>query len=616
MPTDVSNIRVQTKTLMIMMKTNIPDTQPVAFTKSTLFLEEPMKTSSETLQIVWNYKYDEHKIVKLPYPEVVKLFFSSVEEFPDGIEPYLDISKENKKEDDPTFLYENTMITLRTLFPTSDPFPEHSNVIDTHSYSILGKRSSSVNFGKAVSDVLQQFTGFSGQNAKYSYLQIAGEKYTVYRTVWLRDLINHPLYFKYINRFKNFDEIFKKEQEQRQKQLAQMKKEFLKKYGLKWIVDKLSIIKKYFKDQLIKVDDRIKILNQPGFRAVNTEPDYIKNKLKPNLKFFLLFIDTICITSNDAAGNMIVDPKTNKIVVDNNSLFHNYEEIEEFVRLYEELTRTDEIKENNQILRQYINPPSSIQNELNEIKKKVAVVTKEENFVNKYFDEIVFSVDEEDKSELAKTIFYSQFSNNKDFIYPNRQSTNKDLQKIIDDYAASDSDTFQRFSKYILENYLGKKRHKMDSTLSLDLSSNVYGEEIMDVGVSLISKALATEKKENAAFSEYYEIYVELDLVRGMIDAKNKSQVFCPYYGSKLAKYIENKNVKKKPKYVLDVPELLSIQDAVAAEEKTKAEIKQPPSSEPKPAAAEKPVANPAVGGKTRRKKRIPKRRRTKNKRT
>ena len=609
MPTDVSNIRVQTKTLIIMMKTNIPDSLPVAFTKSTLFLSEPVKTSSETLSLVWNYKYDEHKLVKLPYPEIIKLFFSSVEEFPDAIEPYLDISKENKKEDDPTFLYENTMITLRTLFPTSDPFPEHSNVIDTHSYSILGKRPSSVNFGKALSDVLQQFTGFSGEKAKYSYLQISGENYTVSRAAWLRDLINHPLYFKYINRFKNFDEIFKKEQDQRKKQLSQIKKEVIKKYGLKWIVEKLLIIKKYFKDQLIKITTRIKTISGTGFRVINTEIDYITNKLKPNLTNFLDFINGICVTSDDASGNMIVDTT--------NSQFRDYEQIEEFVRLYEELTRTDEIKENNQILRQYINPPSNIQNELNEIKKKVATVTKEENFVNKYFDEIVFSVDDEDKPELAKTIFYSQFSNNKDFIYPNRQSTNTYLQKIIDEYAASDSDTFQRFSKYILENYLGKKRHKMDTALIADLSSNGYGEEIMDVGVSLISKALATDKKENAAFSEYYEIYVELDLVRGMIDVKNKSQVFCPYIGSKLAKYIEIKNVKKKPKYVLDVPELLSIQDAAVSEEKTKTEKKMASSSEPKPAAVapEEAVAKPAVGGKTRRKKRLSKMRRTKYKR-
>ena len=108
-----------------------------------------------------------------------------------------------------------------------------------------------------------------------------------------------------------------------------------------------------------------------------------------------------------------------------------------------------------------------------------------------------------------------------DLTFPNRTSTNNDLQNAIKDYATGgDTNNFSNVLNYIINIILRNKNEKVNNI-------NYY-----DVGVSIINP--------NDDKLPRYEIYLSLDLVEGRINDTNIEKLKCFYNGTDLGNYVQN----------------------------------------------------------------------------
>ena len=193
------------ESLAIKIYTNIPDKQNqiVNFTRSMLHI--PKSTNAEEESEIENVilaeipfftidvEYPVDRLNRLTYHERVNFFFNAGK-FAELLRPYY-VKEENQpvgeSPDDSDNYYDNrerrtrrnVMTMLEILFPSKFPV-----INDIHaSYDFLKDKQSTRAFW---------FNPF--QTHYFSYLKIGGSTYTIKKTVWLNDMLNHPVYRKMI----------------------------------------------------------------------------------------------------------------------------------------------------------------------------------------------------------------------------------------------------------------------------------------------------------------------------------------------------------------------------------------------------------------------------------
>jgi len=180
--------------IKIMIKTNIPNKEPIPFDSKTLYITNKIGYS--------DYPYIT-KQVKYPYDELAKMSYSDIANFFFVKKVFIDtLSKsikqqgintletpEQKKQREETNIEYNTITMLELLFPTY--YPTYNNFFISFVSNIGGQVE------------MPQKSLFGNKNKQFSYINI-DKPYTITKITWLNDIINHPVYGEFIDDFNNY----------------------------------------------------------------------------------------------------------------------------------------------------------------------------------------------------------------------------------------------------------------------------------------------------------------------------------------------------------------------------------------------------------------------------
>ena len=162
--------------LKITLNTNLPNNKTIEFTKDVLY--HPDYNAFENIEkypyISTKQLYPESYLSKLKYDEIVNIFFNK--------ENFERMLLENKTSDnitDVNFISkQNIMLMLKLLFST-----KYFIVNNIHqSLDIITQKDS------------EKSLFYNPFNTKFSYIKLNGNLYTITKTVWLNDIVNHPKY--------------------------------------------------------------------------------------------------------------------------------------------------------------------------------------------------------------------------------------------------------------------------------------------------------------------------------------------------------------------------------------------------------------------------------------
>lgn len=223
--------------IIIMIKTNIPDQTPIPFTKNLLNLDNS-KTArySEYPYITKKIKYPYDTLSKLKeYSDITDFFFIE-KKFKSKLNNIktetLNPNKHQKEIEDKILEY-NIITMLELLFPTY--YPTHNNFFISFNANIGG------------TEIEIPTKSMFNKNAKFSYIKLNNDVYTISKTTWLNDFINHPTYGNFINEFYEYQ---------------------------KWV----DIIKPTIQDKIDNIDQKIngEIIN---LKNIDSEIENLKNYL-------------------------------------------------------------------------------------------------------------------------------------------------------------------------------------------------------------------------------------------------------------------------------------------------------------------------------------------------
>lgn len=186
------------KQLKMMIKTSIPEKDEfIEFTSDLLKIKSKGKPFSKYPFFSETHLYPKIKLQNYTYERVVEFFFNK--------DVFQKIIRNKTRKNIPNAIIkspneiklENFELTLQLLFPTY--FPLVNNIDNSVEYIIPNKKLFTLKGSNTLNALPVRF------NPKFSYLTIGPEKYTITKTIWKNDVMNHPVYSEILQIYKQFD---------------------------------------------------------------------------------------------------------------------------------------------------------------------------------------------------------------------------------------------------------------------------------------------------------------------------------------------------------------------------------------------------------------------------
>ena len=394
----------------------------------------------------------------------------------------------------------NVLITLQLLFPTY--FPIQSNNATSYKQYI---QNQPVPLSSSTS-IIAPF--------KYSYIKIENKPYTIIKSVWLNDYINHPLYQTLYNEYNRF--ISWKDEEslsitkdisgvnlKLDKTLKSYKGKFDEEYNIiKTYITNLGTQENAYKDTNVLISSN----------TLGMKDKYIK--LTENVK---KIIDNIPDDEIVSTGNLDIQ-----------QLYNILSDIISFINKYEGYTYrsilSKEFKTNIKHLYKIVENAYAL-DEINKL----------------YFQNNTVNINIENKDQIITDLFknkygiYVSFINLfSQYVKPLRESSNSNFQDLLNKFVKNDTTGFRDFNQNI-DNFL--------YTNVIDAPNN----ELSYIGINTI---ISNDKSSKY----YYEIYVGLDLIDGIIDDSNVNNINCHFKSFSLGNKLEHilskqSNIIYQPEY-------------------------------------------------------------------
>jgi hypothetical protein len=484
------------ESLAIKIYTNIPDKQNqiVNFTRSMLYIPKPTSAEEEGERenvilaeipfFTIDVEYPVDRLNRLDYYERVNFFFNAGK-FAEILRPYY-VKEENQlageSPDTNENYYDNrerrtrrnVMTMLEILFPTKFPV-----INDIHaSYDFLKEKQSTRAFW---------FNPF--QTHYFSYLKIGGGTYTIKKTVWLNDMLNHPVYRKMIVEYRKVRKWADEELYSKDSKFGKPDEQ------IKEIDGKISI----------KLDEMKKIMEELSNLA-KTAPGKGITKAFENLYNML----------NSLNDPSLVDDENIKQIL-------GQEWISSDSRLIaaQPNTITDKVNPLKAQLRDAAKLISVHLDNKKKIKDKLASV-------NSYFTTALTKVRATNQMSPVLRKFQAIMNDYKD---PFRKSSNIYLQQLIDGLFTSDdiATKYYKLLDAIYKKYIrGESIDGEDEEL---LTGNTDEPNLVNVGISYINIGESNRPTR--------EVYFMIDLVDGEINNGNVSSIYCPFIGDYLGNQLE-----------------------------------------------------------------------------
>lgn len=469
----------------------------------------------------------------------------------------------------------NVMVMLEILFPTK--------------FTVMNNNHTSLDHIMAVSSLKRMILNPTVKKY-YSYLKLSdGKIYTITRTYWLNDLLNHPLYRTFINEFHTFWLWYTKEKEKLTKQMDK----------------NVESISKLVDDILENIYRGIK----QSFSYYNVQPKYddvafdINTKpvarLITTMTRFKVLLDKLKRTRIieteemfEKAGFKLVDNESgendkyfmnelNKAIEETTKQVEEEEEIERNAKIDEGSQKKDNSKSEKK------EEVKSEYEDLDDIYKKIS------DYIAKHFTAdtiknimIVRFINELDKGGRKKK---EGAQNTPERVMPILKNIEQSLKEIainpmrlpvmkfdnlrayitlpmgvVEDKLRAQglSPEYATFIRNVRSRYYGTQRKSINTYLQnlidgadeksvrdfFRLFDIMYNKYLRSKPVKTdfeletqLSKVLNTSiAKVNTNVANWqYEIYVMMDFIQGKVDDENSSKIFCPYVGEYLGVMFE-----------------------------------------------------------------------------
>lgn len=536
-------MRVNSYLLKIIINTNLPgDNQDKLEFKRNLIYHPELKESGTKLEdypyFSDNVKYPIDKLKKLSYSEIVSFFFNQ-RQFNQLLKNEVIISSDSKDFNDlqKDVVDSNIMSMCLLLFPTVFPFEDDY----TTSYELVTGTEKIKPFFK---------NPFSGSNNRFSYFKINNTVFTIKSIVWINDLLNHPSYETLLEETNSIRDVGKKKIKQIKDSGNKINSEILD--SLNDCIEKIyegyriSLLRipigaddtaiSMGKDTSIFVTQALQLQFLLLYSHGTQKMEIISYQLKTMKKKLesVNLGDTVVQRLSDIINN-------NSSILVGNDFSSQQRVLINRMRLMFVCMRDRDVRLKTFVT---VNSISShergepqlpiLMSQINTIMKdkicsKMKSIDDERSNFNSLEvilkgdpSEVAFSKEESIKKK------YEYFKNFilKKYKAPSRETSNIYLQSLINsDSGEAITKYFQYFNKvfdYYLDNYgekLGEKER-----------------ELLNVGVCSINM----ESKG----TPHREIYILMDFIEGEINAKNKTDIFCPfssqYLGNQFEKLMDN----------------------------------------------------------------------------
>lgn len=407
---------------------------------------------------------------------------------------------------DDAIINHNINAMMELLFPTI--FPSTRNFSSSYDTYIANNQQSDISF-KGIS------------YNKFSYLKIDGKTYTVSKVTWLNDLLNNPVYKNFIDEFTSYRNWVEKESKAINALFEKKKNAIIGR-----LLDPIPKNTLYIFDD-IQLFEVITVKDKKQIEEVNTPDnrDYEKKKFYDNLYDLISQLTDLKKDYFDTSGN--IKKEDTGLGDQDKEIAVLYSKISGISELYKRLTenRTGTLKgipasfkSRLQILLEELQTMNSL------IKIKTFYITA---------DEVNIKLGEEDPN-VVKILKenYSQFIDYiekvKLIMYPNRESTNSELQKAIVDFSENNK---KDGKKLVFQELMTKIKEELIFLNSKKYFNNKENIKLMNTGISSINK--------NKLDEPHYEIYLGIDLFEGEINDENLESIKCKYRGLYLGQETE-----------------------------------------------------------------------------
>ena len=512
---------------LVIMVVSKNQTKPFKLSSNHLFQPNQnnvLTESSDKIYITSNISYNKKILLKLNYKNRIQFLFNKTY-FTKLIKKMIantdDIASNDKDNPNKKFEY-NISITLQLLFPTYFPFQSNNaNSYNQYIQNMPIPISSSTNIISSV---------------KYSYIKIENKPYTIIKSVWLNDYINHPLYYTLFNEYNQFKNWKTDETDIIEKNIGDGISKCYKviqrnifsynptyntiKNNINNITDRENNTFKNTSANSIGLIDKYKKLNDD----VNSFQKIIKNIIKSAQSAQSAQSTPLAPAPPSAAPPPQINPE--KVI----ALYNILNDIIIFINKNEGYTFRDILTKEFKI---------NIK-ELYKLVEHAYALTKIQSL---YFDKNNpnINMNISNQEELINNLLNTNYSKYVSFIKlftqylkPIRESTNTNFQTMIYDFATNNNNTYK----------FGSFNDNVNNMIYSDKKPTDYDYYI---GANIITS------KDNSS-KKYYEIYVGLDIIDGTIDDLNVNSINCDFKGLSLGNKLENilsnqTNIIYQPEY-------------------------------------------------------------------
>jgi hypothetical protein len=265
-------------TIIILIKSNIPDKQPFPFTKNSLYTAKlPLFSKySEYPYITDTIKYPYKKLSKLAYDDIVNFFFIK-QKFKYILENELNT---NENELNKNQILEHNIITMiELLFSTY--YPENNKI--------------SISFKDTISNeyIETHQTQLLDDNTSF-YIKLDNEIYTISKVTWLNDVINNPLYGVFVDDFYNYQKWIQRTVPEIDNKIKTIQSDINRLIKKNDTTNEIKLLQKYLNEiniqsrysdnsqRVFMINNMIQILNVIGIYK-----KYIESKLPERLNSFM-----------------------------------------------------------------------------------------------------------------------------------------------------------------------------------------------------------------------------------------------------------------------------------------------------------------------------------------
>jgi hypothetical protein len=473
---------IKIETLYVNIDFNIPGSASTYLTRNLFYFPSVQKKMGGSLKFggalsryqyfTFDTKYPVDELKKLSRERQVSFFFDK--------KLFLDVLSGREVTTSPLQRFENgnynVMCMLGCMFPTS--FPVSNNSQSSFEVKIEQKVNTSDEFD------------FSNEGTVFSYIQSGGSAYTITKSIWINDIINNKTFRRLVDDINKYNDWEMKQKNDLLKDIELQKKEF-------------TDLKNRFVAEYTSSDKTLQDLSTLANRPLESYGYGYR--------------------SSDAIKNIKIKAILPGLQREVENFFSNQNDIEKLVSI------SINIKD---LIEKLGSTSDALPRDLLKIIKYAKLIYSDKVIIYVIeHPEYIKKVNKEMREKLSKYKNISQIvSILQEFSSPKLNSSNVELQKLIDDFIKTKDSVLKNIkglAAYVRSVYLLKSKNL----------TGPYSIDLLNVGISLSKLPFLKNGKLIKLQERRLEIQIQLDAFKGIITSDN---VKCIHRNAVLEKLYES----------------------------------------------------------------------------